>query len=1422
MPMTRRGKRRLTLLIGALFVAVIGVAGAVVVRDRVRARLMQEALAEGRDAYESGEFVRAMDRLGYYVGRADEDPETMDAEALYLLAEARRREPMDRGRHLSSAAGLARRASELMPDDPRPVRLLMELFTALGYAGETLEASERLLELLPGDAEAMWTRAMVLSELGRRGEAAEAARAMLESHPGDDRPRALLVNIMVLDGRPVEEVLAFLREQAEGHPDDLGTRLLLAEWQARARLDDEARDTLREARSLPIETARDLAGLVAMLDAMSVRDEGGERPAGDAVLARAAERPELQEAAARIGAERLWKRGDAQGALNALTPLVTEPSDAEDDTVGLTLVLAIELGDEARAEAMEEALSQRTSAQARHWLALAHGRRALARSEWTEAISRFSEASSLSARARNDLIAYWSGAASASLGEQRSAIERYEAAVRADPTWQRARAALLNELLSAGRNAEAVRQAASFFGATRDATLGGELGFAIARVFAAAVEAGGVGQITVEDGLAQLERAAESRPESGDLAALHLRALAAAGRIEAAQDALDRILDEALPMTPSTLRDLHNAARRHELAGVERLAFLARDAHPENPDVLFMLAMEAARAGRVDEGRALFREAMADAPEGERLGYERAMARFLVNAGDPDGVELLKRLAEEHPEHARVQIDLLETDAAWAEERVVEEAINRLGALSPDGVGHRVFEARRLLTFLPSDEVERDRALASAYERLAPLLRSEPPVVPALLLASEAAILEGNRAEAIELLARAAEYDPRRRGVFPRLIELLQAEGRRIDAERRLRDYAQQEGLSVEERRRRAELLMNQGLWDLAAADAEALAADCGARDLFLLALARQGGGDLEAAGDAFRRLLDAGGGETQMITAAADFFARRDGFEAGLSVMDRLPAELTPEERVLQRAAFFERHGRMDEAASMHQRAVEEFGGPQAWAELARMHVRRGDIESATSVIEEGLAAHPDDASLKALAQLSRATDADALNQEEIAAIAGSLVDAGSRDALTRMIEAGRILGADRAAGLDALRDIVDASPTFFPARQTLVAALLNPGEQASRTAAQRGRELEEAVRVAQDAINAMPTNPRAAQLAYETLYAAGQGEQALSAAREWRRRTPLDAFVPDMAIAGLLVQLGRPQEAVAALAPWRARIEASADERPQALVLLANALAAAGRAEEAHALLWPRVEENEEWARAYLQVAGAVRPASEIMPWIDRLEPIMTGDADRIQLANLAYQVAGATQAPEIFRRVIELASPHMESENDGAALSAMMLVAVSFEQLERVDEAIALYRRMLEQGREEPVALNNLAYLSYTEGGSLEESIELAQRAVDLAEQRGRPAGERAVFLDTLAELLAADGSMEAASQRWREAIALDGSVARFHVGLAEALAELGRFEEAEVEAVAAETIMSGASDPDLQSRLDEVRRRIESRG
>jgi hypothetical protein len=512
MGMTARGRKRLLALV--LVAAALGAAalGAVALREHRRAGMVEAALQDGLAAYAASDYTRTMNRLGFFVSRSNGDDDTLLADVFYKMADARRRVPMENRRHVLLAAELARRAAELTPTDPAPREMLLDLYTQMGFVSESLDNAAALLALRPGHAEAMWVRIRSLSALGRRTEAIQVAEEMAEAHPQDIRPRQAAIELLVAIGRPIGEILEYAAEQAQARPDDVLARLLLARVQAISGDNVAAAATLLDAREMPITNPDALGEMVRLLDAVGAPAEA------DRLLARYRGSDELGPAAALIEVERRWKLGDLASARAAADVLIASAPTPSDAALGWA---ALSTSSEQGA-AYLDALRERKSAEAQFWLGLAQARDLVLARNWTQAGAQLGLLETQAPTAHRDLVAYWLGVTQGALGEQTRAVQYLLDASRLDPNWEFARAQLVMQLLRLGRVEEAVMRARAM---ENPRTLEGAL--ATAHAVTAAVERGGLGLFSVNEGVTALTELTKRDPTNGDFSSMLIRAYAA-------------------------------------------------------------------------------------------------------------------------------------------------------------------------------------------------------------------------------------------------------------------------------------------------------------------------------------------------------------------------------------------------------------------------------------------------------------------------------------------------------------------------------------------------------------------------------------------------------------------------------------------------------------------------------------------------------------------------------------------------------------------------------------------------------------------------------------------------------------------------------------------------------------------------------
>jgi len=137
--------------------------------------MVRRALVEGRAAFARGDWDDARLNLGRYLSVHQDDPEVL---GLYARAQLAAR-PL-RQENISQAMGAYRRLLVQRPTDLQAFRRLALLYEATGALGELAHIADRRLEVLPGDPPATVARAKELLFREKRSE----ARAVLEALAG--------------------------------------------------------------------------------------------------------------------------------------------------------------------------------------------------------------------------------------------------------------------------------------------------------------------------------------------------------------------------------------------------------------------------------------------------------------------------------------------------------------------------------------------------------------------------------------------------------------------------------------------------------------------------------------------------------------------------------------------------------------------------------------------------------------------------------------------------------------------------------------------------------------------------------------------------------------------------------------------------------------------------------------------------------------------------------------------------------------------------------------------------------------------------------------------------------------------------------------------------------------------------------------
>ena len=1384
MAMSRRARRRLTLLLAGVVIIGASGASAITVLKVQRSRTTAIKRERGLTAYHEGRYSDALGDLGSVFARNRHDYEVTIA-----IADARRRVPLVNKRHLVNSQAFARTALEINPESKEALEILVDDYTELRQRTELLEQARRLLALDSSSLKAHVGRVQALVALGRDDEALAAVNGMVAALPDEVRAHEMWIAVHSVVGDDVADLLRHAEEAAKEHPENARFAVLLSGIRMRAGDQEGAQSAARDASTMDLMKPEALDAVVRALDRVGLSQE-----ASDMALKRAASlagaASDKNGRVAMVAVERAWRLGDLQQARQAIQ-LVTSsrPLEQIDDNILGWIVIVSAQRDQSDAQESNDIdglsagarkiLALRKTLEAAFWRDVIEGRDAMVAGDWTAARDAFNAA--VVRKADDPLPRYLLAQTEAKLGDVEAAAARFGALAAADPTWYSARRQQARALLDLARVEDAhlaARLLLTSYPRRVDAAL------LVLETGAALAESGAADSQTV-DALLQLEQrlASEFSTDQSVVAAAALlragRILVASGRLDAFQNTMEKITNWEGTIPVGDVLALARSCARFGAPGEEQLLALAQSRFPDSPDVAFALAQAAASRGDVAAGKAILEEAIAQ-NKGTSAADEatRRLAVYLDRVGDASAGDVLQRFAQTHPDDARAQIALLNSAATWPKPRVVEETLGRLSAiLGKESPTWRVFESRRLLTFEPT------RANASQVAQLLASVVSTDPAdsMAAALYAQAQLMLDRNVTAAAAALGRAVDAKPDQAALYPTLVMALRESGRLDEALRRLREFSAIASLPAALLRRRASLLLSFALLDDAIRDYETLADSGGAADLAALGRAMAQAGETERASAVYARMMAAGNASVNDLLSAAVFVARQGDAPRAEQILHSAIDRAGDNDADLVRAAYAARVGDFGEAERALRSAIKQDDSEAHRAVLAKLLIRQGRFDDAQTMTDEGIAAWPKGKALKRLSRMIDLSRRSAVDADSIALILETVASAGENDVVDLILDAIESRSDETSEAWIAvgsqLRDLAGAHAEFSP-----VWAL------SARYLAQGG-SMDQAIIVARDAVGRFPADSRLARLAAELLAAADRTEEAVAMAMTWRERVVANPQAADTFLADMETRRGDASQATRRLQPYAASIIANASNDGPAAEVLLRAYVAAGDTEAALDATRQLTAQDERWWGNAIDAANTA-PSAAARLWLHAIEAEMPEASLQKRKRAIAFawqQQASETGVHEDFVQVVRLL--RQSAVNGTLDAGEALLYAASLENLGELTDAERWYRDAIRQAPESDAALNNLSYLLVKINGDASEAVAFARRAVAARDKRSRDAATRANYLDTLGVALLARGDAEEARLTFQEAIAeFPPGPTSSQLGMAEALAALGRRAEA----------------------------------
>lgn len=455
---------------------------------------------------------------------------------------------------------------------------------------------------------------------------------------------------------------------------------------------------------------------------------------------------------------------------------------------------------------------------------------------------------------------------------------------------------------------------------------------------------------------------------------------------------------------------------------------------------------------------------------------------------------------------------------------------------------------------------------------------------------------------------------------------------------------------------------------------------------------------------------------------------------------------KLTPNEPAIL-AATASAHEALDDlsTAQFYAEQARRFGAdqPHYWHELARLHVRIGNLDQALEVYDALLERFPDNA--EAYHEAARLRIRVGRFAEALATLDALQAQTGpSPEVQEQMLQL--YLQLDDAAGAEGiLRELLDASP--YEARYARLLADVLAG---------RG-DVMEATELLETVVTRDPGDTEAVLALSELYRQQGRADEAAALLDE---ALGVDGASADQLVARASALRARATDDPGALQAVHALLDEALRQEPRhpAALLMKGDLLYRTEAYAAAAPLLRRALDTDPrdlqlWIRtasAYLQ-AGQPREAADVA---DEGLLLFPGQLPLLRIA--AYSLLDATRNDAAYARFEEALAILREEAPDDPAQESDFLSSMALLEVRRDNEAAAdsLYARALDLDPDNALALNNYAYHLAARGERLDDARRLAEQAV--------AADPNASFLDTLGWIHVLQGDLAEGERLLQQAI------------------------------------------------------------
>lgn len=824
-----------------------------------------------------------------------------------------------------------------------------------------------------------------------------------------------------------------------------------------------------------------------------------------------------------------------------------------------------------------------------------------------------------------------------------------------------------------------------------------------------------------------------------------------------------------------------------------------------------------ASSSRGDEAADLLQKSLNDAAPQQRRELELARVRLLAATGKlAPAKESVASLIEANPQDAAmlilgIEVALLGNDYETAEKW--EESLKSASTI--DDFDWKYFRAKRMIgqfdELSPSQRVELEQLVSSVRTQ-------RPAWTPGMILNGQLAERRGDRAGAIEAYRTALAAGDRRTETLQLITKALYAAGRYDDAKRVLTQFSSSAAaIGQHETMAIASAVQSNRLSEARALAQRAV--DENTNDplhYVLLANLEFEAGDREAAERTFRTALERFPRDQRVWNGVFLFFVQTRQLDKARIALDRwasrVPLSQKDKELVLGDGKLL--LGERDAAESHFRKCIQLDGNyVPARMRMARL-LMESDANAAREHLDVVLRTDPSQAEARQfLAAILAATGSDsdwtqAVQLLERSASDGNGLAAGVNDRLHAILLARKGKNqAERKANYKKAQLILEQrlkqqgakSPTFDVDRMLLAGI----HEQLANLP---GEDKPAQIRSARDALRPLAdrSKPTAEHLlAYIQFLlrhiADPSAVSSVSISDDYRAELASDASDRIDALETLLKDgLGSDKETLpTALRVKLLSLQGKDEEGKELIEAYAGRELESVESDSERAKIYFRVgslyqaanfdEEAEDWFRKLVEItpSGYVLVAQSLLKQGKSTEAVdfCIQAGQKLPPSAVATVLAQILSSDKVDPAVDRKAQPLIAAalDEDRGNVDLLMSAAVQRVTRDDLDEAVKLFKRVIELQPRHTLALNNLATIYAEQPAHLSEAQDYVERAMAVA-------GRNPALLDTLGTILLRAGKFGEAVSALEESVAGSASDPRYYFHLAAAYEGAGQPEKA----------------------------------